>query len=421
MEQDRKKPELTLVRGGKTDVGEFNLLPLADKVLRLRQLPASKKLEAILGDPEGEVLTQALQPQELYWAFKEIGAEDALTLLEYASPEQREFFLDMELWQRDAFVGEKGLEWLGYLMESGEEKLVEQLVHLDLELLILIVAREITVGGGVGELLPDEERTADWDHSFDNLYFITFRNPKHSRLIGTLLDILFRRKRSLYQAVMEGVKNEVESELEEQAHAFRSGRMADLGFPSREEAIFIYARIDPAEFVPAQEKKLLRAAGGDTLPALPEDGTMLSRVLARQPAEELYHELNYLINNALMAEDCANLDEEAIHTIMQRVSGYLNIALEFLCGADEEKAADLVARESFRRLFQLGNGIVQGVRKKAASVTATDYATGKAVNGARAERPRFFRGLDPDGVDGYREFRGIDDVRKMESLLENLK
>ena len=82
----------------------------------------------------------------------------------------------------------------------------------------------------LGELLPDDERTADWDHSFDNLYFISFKNPKNSRLIGTFLDVVFRGDRHLYQSLMEGVKNEVESELEEEAFAFRTGRMADLGF-----------------------------------------------------------------------------------------------------------------------------------------------------------------------------------------------
>ena len=145
-----KKPDLTLIRGGKADTRPFIQLAFPDKISRLRQSPAKKRLELILGDAEPERLAQALQAQEIYWTVKEIGITDALALLEFASPEQREFFLDMELWERDAFSREKGLEWLGYLLETGEEKVAEQLRHLDLELLILLLIKEIAVGGGVG-------------------------------------------------------------------------------------------------------------------------------------------------------------------------------------------------------------------------------------------------------------------------------
>jgi hypothetical protein len=411
------KPDLTLLRGGKADALQFTQLPFPDKIARLRESPAKKRLELILGDAEPELLTQALQEQEIYWTVQEIGITDALALLEFASPEQREFFLDMELWEKDAFSREKAMEWLGYLLETGEEKLDEQLRHLDLELLILMLIKEITVGGGVGELLPDEERTADWDHSFDNLYFITFKNPKHSRLIGTFLDIVFRRDRQLYQALLEGVKNEVESELEEEAHSFRTGRLADLGFPSREEAIYIYARIDPATFVPAREEKRLQPGGVETVPAPLRDDTLLARALRRLGSVELYLELNYLINSALVAEETSFADDEAMQAVMERVSGYLVIALEFLGGTDEELAAAILEREALKRLFQLGHSIVQGVKKKAAHATATDYPTGKALNGIREERPRFYRGLDPDGIDGYREFASLADVRRFEEFL----
>ncbi|MCM2359782.1 MAG: DUF6178 family protein [Geobacteraceae bacterium] len=417
---DPKKAELTLIRGGRTDAREFARLSLPDKISRLRESPAKKRLDLLIGDPEGERLAQALQPQELYLTFKEIGAVDALELLMLASPEQLEFFLDMELWERDSVSQAKALEWLGYLLEAGEEKMVGQLPQMDLELLILVLFREIAVGGGVGELLPDEERTADWDHSFDNLYFITFKNPKHARLIGTFLDIVFRRDRQLYQALMEGVKNEVESELEEEAYAFRTGRLADLGFPSREEAVSIYFRIDPGSFVPASEKKHLYPGGVESLPVPLRYDSLLARTLRRLDSEELLLELNYLINNALVAEETQLADGEAMQGVMERVSGYIIIALEFLGGDDEAKAADILERESFKRLFQLGNSIVQGVKKKAEHQSAADYPTGKALNGIREAHPRFYRGLDPDGIDGYREFAGMGDVRKFEEFLERL-
>jgi hypothetical protein len=414
------KPELTLIRGGKTSAGEFNCLPLPDKISRIRQAPSKKRLSLILDDPEGKQLTRALKPQELYWTFKDIGATDALELLTFASPEQRGFFLDIELWERSSFSRTAALEWLGYLLLAGEETIVEQLPHLDLELLLLILCKEITVGGGVGELLPDDERTTDWDHTFDNLYFISFKNPKNSRLIGTFLDIVYRVDRTLYQSLMEGVKNEVESELEDEAFAFRTGRLADLGFPSREEAVFIYARIDPGSFVPAEERKILLPGGGETLPTPLRDDTLLARALRRLGSDELILEFNYLINSALVVDETSFADSEAMQAIMQRVSGYVCIALEFLCGDNEEQAGRILERESLKRLFQLGHSIVQGLKKKAGGIAGDDHATGRALAGLKAERPKFYRGLDDDRIDGYREFSCMEDVRIVEEFLELL-
>ena len=57
------------------------------------------------------------------------------------------------------------------------------------------------------------------------------------------------------------------------------------------------------------------------------------------------------------------------------------------------------------------------MKKTAGDATATDYPTGKALNGIREIRPRFYRGLDPDGIDGYREFASLVDVRRVEEFL----
>jgi len=419
-ENDPKKPELTLVRGRKGAVGAFASLSLPEKLSRLREAPSKERMEMIIADPAGMELARGLRPQELYWTIKDIGPADAVALLALASPEQLGFILDMELWPRAAFSRKQALEWLGYLVDAGEETVVEQLRHLDPELLLLILTHEIAVGGGVGELASDDERTTGWDHSFDNLYFISFRNPKSSRLIGTLLDIAFRLDHDLYQTLMEGVKNGIESELEEEEGAFRTGRLADLGFPARDEAISIYARIDPDSFAPASEEKKLLPGSAEFPPAPIRDGSLLARTLGRLDPDGLLHELNYLMNSALVVEDAPHLDSEGVQGVMERVSGYLAIALEFLCGDDEERAAAVLKREPLKRLFQLGHALVLRLKKKTEGIAGAGYAAGRVLEGLRADRPKFYRGLDGDGVDGYREFAAMADVKKIEEFLEGM-
>lgn len=392
-----------------------------NRIATLRELPAKQRMDHILNDPEAKDLARSFPEQELYWLIKEIGETDALGLWELASPEQRTFMLDMELWDKWNFAADKSYEWLGHLLEAGEAAVVEQLPHLDLELLLLMLEKEISVGGGIGELLPDDERTADWDHSFDNLYFITFKNDKHARTVGSFLDIIYRNNGDLYLGIMEGIKAEVEDELEELAFRFRSGRLADLGFPELEEAQSLYSRIDPATFSLEGGKELFPAAVHSHLPARAgAAGSLLDRLLSRPGADEINQELTYLVNSALVADGAALHDREAMQVIFERVHGYLNIALESLARNDEEQAAAILAGERLKRLFQLGFSIVMDLGKKARGLASDDYATGKALRAIHATPPRYYRAFDPDGVDGFREFRDLADVERAREFLDHI-
>ena len=343
-----------------------------------------------------------------------------------ASPEQFEFFLDAEIWHGSGIAQEKARTWFGYLSESGEERLLEILPRLDPELLVLFLKREIMVGGGIGDLATDEERLAEWDHTFDNLYYLTFRDRKSAELVSRLVDSLFRLAHPLYQGLMEGVKNEFEGELEELSYRFRSGRLADLGFPSLDEALAIYSPILPERFIPAGDKGTASPCdtGNIPLPAVFSGTSLLDRVLSRADSDTLNAELQYLINSALVVEEGAFGDTESAEAVFQRVHGWLNLALEELTDGDEEKALGLVRTEYLKRLLQLGFGIITSLRRKAEKLAPdssnSNYATGKLLSGLKSARPRFYRGLDPDQIDGYREFRTIQDVRIVEALLGNL-
>ncbi|RNC71403.1 MAG: hypothetical protein ED859_04435 [Desulfuromonadales bacterium] len=395
-------------------------LSLHEKVAALRGLPGKRQMDLILADPKAKELTRSLPEHDFYWLLADIGINDASELWEFASPEQRTFILDLELWDRWNFSSAKAYEWLCHLLEAGEEAVTEQIPYLDLELLLLMLAEEIAVGGGVGELASDDERTADWDHSFDNVYFITFRNPKHGRAVGTLLDIIFRNDHELYQGLMEGVRGEVGSELEELAFQFRSARLADLGFPELEEAQSLYARLDPATFTLADDKKMSAPTAASPPALTGHADSLLNRAMSRAWSDIIDQELSYLINSALVADGAALHDREAMQRILERVHGYVNIALEHLAGTDEEKASSILAGEHLKRLFQLGFGIVIGLRRRAEGLTSDDHTTDKALEGLRLSPPRCYRAFDPDHADGFREFREMADVRQIEEFLQRL-
>jgi hypothetical protein len=128
-------------------------------------------------------------------------------------------------------------------------------------------------------------------------------------------------------------------------------------------------------------------------------------------------ELNYLINTALVADQAHLADTEYMKSVVERVYGYLNIALEYLCQGDETKGVEILAGEYLKSLFRLGFSIVLELKFRAEKLTDTDYAAGKALSGLKSARPLYYRGLDADGIDGYREFREMQDVKTMSDFL----
>jgi hypothetical protein len=372
----------------------------------------------ILGDPDDQKLTRALHPQELYWLFKEIDAPDAMELLGLANPEQCLFVLDMELWKGWSFQEDKGVEYLEYILKGSEDHFLEILPHLDFNLLSLLLGREINVAGGIGDLNTDEERQTDWDHTFDDVFLIKFKNPKHAQVIGSFLELVCRFDNPLYVALMESVSGEIDIESEEECYHTKSGRLADLGFPPLDDAREIYSRINPDTFTPGRSKVLVQTGEASTLPKTILTGTtFLERVILLMDSELFRMELNYLVNTALVADQAHLVDSEYMKSVVERVYGYLNIALEYLSKGDEANGAEILRGEYLKRLFQLGFSIVLGLKFKAEKLTDSSYANEKALSGLKSARPLYYRGFDADGFDGYREFRDMQDVQTMSDFL----
>ncbi len=409
----------TNIRLGEED---FRKLPFADKRSYLDGVLPKERITLILTDPDDQKLARAMQPHELYWLFKENGGPEAMELLALASPEQCVLILDMELWRGWSFSEEKAVQYLGYILKGGVDHFLELLPHLDFNLLSLFLGRELIVAGGIGDINTDEERQTDWDHTFDDVFLIKFKNPKHAQIIGLFLELVCRLDNPLYTALMESVSGEIDIESEEECYHLKSGRLADLGFPPFDEAREIYSRIDPAAFIPGRNKVILQAVEATTLPGIILTGkTFLERVILRMDSELFRMELNYLINKALVADEAHLADMEEMKTVVERVYGYLNIALEYLSEGDEAKGAEILTGEYLKRLFQLGFSLVIGLKIRGDRLSDTDYATGKVLSGLKSPRPRYYRGLDSDGIDGYREFRELQDVTTMSDFLKTLE
>jgi hypothetical protein len=415
-----------VLQQGKSAANNVSRLPFAEKINHLRALEHKERLDRIIADPEAKRILKAFDPPELYWMVKHIGENDVSELLELCAPEQIEFFLDMECWEKGVFSEEKFITWLGHLLDIGDKRIIELLPHLELEFLVLALMKEIVVGGGVGDMVAEAEKEHEWDHSFDGCYMISFKNSSNANIIGKFIDIIYSNFQPLYLVLMESIRTETLGEIEELSFQFRSARLADWGFPELEDALTIYAHLDPRTYTPSGDKVISTMDGGiaANLP-LPISGeSLLQRAILVAGQDALLQELNYLINNAIVAEGLSLADRDDMRSILQRVYGYLNIALEFICNNDEVRAGALLEQEHLKRLFQLGRGFIVPLRKNAEKLQSSGkdfgYAANKVLLGLKAVHPKFYRGLDADTIDGYREFNSKADVAVMTAFLDSI-
>jgi hypothetical protein len=410
---------LSLIKGGRLTPARFKQLSLADQLASFAHLDSDDQLSIILSAPNAGQLVAALPVQQFYQLLDEAGEERNQPLLQLATPAQAAFIFDLECWVAFDFSLDKAVEWLEQLLATGEGHALRVFRELDPEFLILFLKQTIAVAGGLGDLLTDEERLDAWDHTFDNCYYLKVVHDRHGQLALRLVDLLYRNDERLYVELMEGVKSELASELEELCHQFRDSRLADEGFPPLAEARAVYARVDPAGYRPATDKAL--ADADQPVPPLPaligDRPTLLLRALAGIDSPALRQELQYLLNTVLVADGRNPADWEGIATVSERVAGCLNIALEYLSGGDEPAARALLTGDYLKRLFQLGHSLQMALHEKARGIESSDYASSRALAGLKELRPRFYRALDPDGVDGYREFRELADIRVMEEFL----
>ena len=72
--------------------------------------PVSQRELLILCEDAVEV-TQSIPAEEIYHLIKELGNEDSLLILSMTSPEQLQYFFDLEWWQSDKFQPQRAMEW----------------------------------------------------------------------------------------------------------------------------------------------------------------------------------------------------------------------------------------------------------------------------------------------------------------------
>lgn len=187
------------------------------------------KLKEIFDSSTPKAAVRSLSAAEVYSIIQDVGLENSFELFQFATIEQARIILDLDLWEEWTISVERTVKWLDMILSAGDEFALNLLDQIDQELLIILLKKTLTVGGGVADIINSEDLNQEWDHTFDEVFFIRFDDEEQSDLMMKLLELLHNENHKLYRSLMLGAESELVTELEETAWQFRIGRLEDEG------------------------------------------------------------------------------------------------------------------------------------------------------------------------------------------------
>ncbi len=281
------------------------------------------------------------------------GVFEGAWLLEVASPDQRVACIDLDCWRGYSLALPQLRDWIDALIEAGRPTLLRTLEELDPELWVLLMRdmADVTVIG-------KEEEPPDGWFTEDGVCYFGARSDEDYARVREIAQTAFSEAQPRYWQLVYGMLFESPSEIEEYALRWRSARMADLGFPEREQAMQAYR---PLSSEAAPVWNVTHAEPGALVPyeSLPQQlrGTLVGRALAELPADRAADVLGYVLavaNSLAVADYLALSDAESIPGAMAKAIADIDRGLAELAQVRGEEPHRILDQTKPMDLFRVG-------------------------------------------------------------------
>jgi hypothetical protein len=311
-------------------------------------------------DPAAAV--QAMHPTEVYALASDLGIGDAMEIVALASAEQVRALFDLAVFTD----GEPNFpamdQWFMAALAHGQGHSSKLFHALDEELQTLYLARGLRIYQVHDEEAPDDDvqRFTSPDGTF-----ILEPADNEAKIMHLIADLYANDWREA-DTMLRDAKYTIMSELEAEITRVREARLSELGFPTREDAIRLFARpkegplekrrpIDqPRQHLPARyAEAFLGSSFLHSVFAQIHDDALLGDIEA---------ELMSLTNAILVAENGEPANLEALVTASTNLRHTLGLGLELLARGDAADAVRFVEAHPLRAIFRHAHGHVLKLR-----------------------------------------------------------
>lgn len=387
-------------------------------------------------------IIQALAPSDYFQLIKTMDEGLGMMLLEAGSPDQWQYVLDLELWNRDRLDLPKVSRWLHRLALAAPQQLVQWLIVEGEGLVQYYLSRLIEVA-----VIEDPQEAQDLPEGFfslDGQFYLRIKdvNNRDEGLVDFLRTLAVEDYEK-YQSLLLEMDTVIPAEEEEELYRLRNVRMAEYGFLPYEEALVVYAPLDPS---------LLRSARTPDR-SLDRDGKKFSGMVPLLPLAQprtrnlflevaagvqdpfllgrLRLEFAGLANQILSADRVNTFDVEVLIRACDRAARLVNLAVEKVCGLDEAAVEDLLEQNSLVTLFRVGIGLVRKLSWEAERWRKLSWfhrqglgalfwgePRGKVLAGLLQKRPAYYAGTRER--EPYRDFEKLSELREGLETLQGL-
>lgn len=412
-----------------TGAKQLNEMSAAARLETLRNARGKAKYELMLEARDGAGLVPRLHPQEIYLTVSAVGPEYAAELLLLTSTEQITTLLDLDCWEDDRIDQNSALRWLALLHETGPEKVCRTLAEMEPELCALLLKSFIRIIAGP-EAYDNDDADANANR-LEGLYDIEYCNEEAAKIVGGILKMLQEGVPQQWMLLLEMVRSELDSVLEEEVYQARCNRLRDYGFVAPSEARGIYTRVDPADFQPADGKHFDLEADELQSPLgllrLAQPGGLLAEVLGGGIGHELATELCLLVNRKMAADLVDPSREEDVTRAISQLYDGLNLGLEQLAGNYIERASALFRSCYLQQIFQLGHSLVANLVDRTDAILASplgnllDGPFRRFIEELQQNPPQLYRGIRVGDPQQPEAIRGRKQLQQIEALLVQLE
>jgi hypothetical protein len=395
-------------------------------------LSGGEILERILSEQNPRKVVEEIPAGDFFWVVKKVGSDDSLPLLELATPDQWQYLLDMEIWDRDEVNSGEALSWLKRLFECDSRRTVHWLLGEGSHLTYFIFQQSLEV-----ILQEEDEKELEIPEGFfthDGVLYLRAHDPEYEPFLRELTGAVAAANLPAYRTLMSGLSSVIRSEMEEGMYRVRKLRLAENGFLPFEEAISIYSPLSP-EQLNREDKSYATVditpdnKGRALIPFLPlhegrKEGFLqeaLESVRDPQLMDRLRLEFAGIANQIATVEGFARMELDGLVGTTRKAAGYLNIALEELTGRDPGRAGALLEKNTLTSLFRAGSGFVQRVKRVAETWLRTAWfrkagfdrgfwgdERGSMLSGLLLKKPLLYNGSREGEL--YRDFTSARDL-----------